>query len=81
MTMSAPPHKQQLYRHPGTTTATPPPTPAAQVVSELHGSALKPTLAVAYMGQCAGIWRMARVGPDGTHGMAYGTGTGRADVR
>ena len=39
------------------------------------------TLAVAHMGQCAGIWCMARVGSDGTHGMAYGAGTGRTGVR
>ena len=38
-----------------------------------------PTLAVARTGQCAGIWCMACVGPDGTHGMAYGAGTRRAD--
>jgi len=30
MTTGAPPHKQQLHCHPGTTTATPPPTPAAK---------------------------------------------------
>ena len=42
-----------------------------QVVSE-------PTLVVVRMGQCADIWCIARVGPDGTHGMAYGAGTGRA---
>ena len=41
----------------------------------------KPTLAIARTGQCAGIWRMARVGLDGTHGMAYGAGTGRTGVR
>jgi hypothetical protein len=35
---------------------------------------------VARMDQCAGIWRMARVGPDGTHGMAYGTGTRRMAI-
>ena len=40
----------------------------SQMVSE-------PTLAVARMGQCAGIWRMARVGPDVTYG------TGRTGVR
>ena len=40
MTTGAPPHKQQLHRHPGTTAATPLPTPAIQVVSRLHGSAL-----------------------------------------
>jgi len=28
-------------------------------------------------GQRAGIWCMASVDPDGTHDMAYGTGTGR----
>ena len=39
-----------------------------QMVSE-------PTLAVARMGQCAGIWRMSRVGPDVTYG------TGRTGVR
>ena len=44
-----------------------------QVVSE-------PTLAVARTGQYAGIWHMSRVGPDGTHDMAYGTGTGRTGV-
>ena len=43
-----------------------------QMVSE-------PTLAVARTGQCAGIWCVyARVG---THGMAYGAGTGRTGVR
>ena len=40
ITTGAPPHNQQLHRHPGTTAATPPPTPAAQVLSRLHGSAL-----------------------------------------
>ena len=44
-----------------------------QVVSE-------PALAVVRTGQCAGIWCMARVGPDGTHGMAYGAGIGRTGV-
>ena len=44
-----------------------------QMVSE-------PTLAVARMGQCAGIWHIARVGPDGTHGMAYGAGIGRTGM-
>ena len=39
------------------------------------------TLVVARMGQCAGIWRMAHVGSDGTHGMAYGAGTGRTGLR
>ena len=41
----------------------------------------EPTLAVARMGQCAGIWCRAHVCPVGTHGMAYGAGTGRAAVR
>ena len=45
-----------------------------QMVSE-------PTLAVARTGQCAGKWRMTHVGPDGTHGMSYGAGTGRTGVR
>ena len=30
MTTGAPPHKQQLHRHPGTTAATPPPIPTAK---------------------------------------------------
>jgi hypothetical protein len=38
----------------------------------------EPTPAVARTGNCAGIWCMARVGPGGTHGMAYGPDTGRA---
>jgi len=46
----------------------------SQMVSE-------PTLAVTRTVQCAGIWRMARVGPDGTHGMTYGAGSGRTGVR
>ena len=41
----------------------------------------EPTLAVAHTGQCAGIWCMARVGPDGTHGMTYGASTVGTGVR
>lgn len=36
---------------------------------------------VVHMGQCAGIRRMTRVDPDGTHNMVYGTYTRHADVR
>ena len=39
----------------------------------------EPTLAVARMGQCAGAWRVCAW--VGTHGMAYGAGTGRTGVR
>ena len=40
MITGAPPHIQQLHQYSGTTAAMPPPTPAAQVVSRLHGSVL-----------------------------------------
>jgi hypothetical protein len=41
----------------------------------------EPTLAVAGMDKCAGIWRIACVVLGGTHGMAYGAGIGRAVMR
>jgi hypothetical protein len=41
MTTGAHPHQQQLHRHPGTTAATPPPTPAAKSSHGYNGSALK----------------------------------------
>jgi hypothetical protein len=40
MITGAPPHQQQLHQHPGTTTATPPPTPAAKPPHGYNGSAL-----------------------------------------
>ena len=40
MTTGAPPHKQQLHRHPSTTAATPPPTPAAK---SSHGYRVVPS--------------------------------------
>jgi hypothetical protein len=40
MTTGAPPHQQQLHRHPGATAATLPPTPAAKSSPGYNGSAL-----------------------------------------
>ena len=40
MATGAPPHNQQLHRHPGTTAATPPPTPAAK---SSHGYTVVPS--------------------------------------
>ena len=40
MTTDVSPHKQQLHQHPGTTTASPPPTPAAKSSLGYNGSAL-----------------------------------------
>jgi hypothetical protein len=40
MTTGAPPHQQQLHQHPGTTMATPPPTPTAKSSHSYNGSAL-----------------------------------------
>jgi len=39
------------------------------------------TLEVVRTDQCAGIWCMVRVSPDGTYSMAYDTGTRCAVVR
>jgi hypothetical protein len=40
MTTGAHPHQQQLHRHPGTTAATPPPTPAAKSSHDYNSSTL-----------------------------------------
>lgn len=43
---------------------------------ELLQMVFEVTLANTHMNQCASMWCIACVGPNGTHDMAYGVGSG-----